>query len=1264
MGRVEPGDGAHPPATSDATRDGNGHVRHRHGIERPGELELDAAIGLRRILEALPVIAWVADDAGRFVAANGRWTEYTATAPSTRLARNVDLSVHPDDQQGLVAAWRQSLRTRASLETSIRLLRHDRVFRWHLIRAVPFESDDGRQLWIGTSTDIDDERAEGVRRTLVAEAATRLDASLEVEETVAALVELVVPTLADSCRVELTPATTPVSRRGGDDDDHGDGVLGHAAPSPASGHQGRAARRGPSAARTIVLTLAAQGQALGWVHLGRDGARPAFTNAERSTATEVARHAALALLNARLYEQERDARQRAEVAGNRTRRLFRLTRALSRAASPDEVAQLALRHGRAALAAPRGYLFVRSADGLAIERLAMAGYPAEEAQDWAHLPLGLDRPITHAARTGEEQWVEDMGEFRRHFPPRGDASSPGTRATVALPLVAEGRTLGVLGFSWTAHRDIPEDERGLARAISGLVAQALHRLALLRAREDLLADLETQHARLMTVVRQLPGGVVLADATGRVLLANAQAGRILGSTPVRGVPIASLPLGSRREDGTAYEPGAWPLERALAMGEAVENELMEVTHPDGTRRALLASAAPIRDRAGEIEAAVVTFSDITERRNADANEQYLAEATVLLASSLDPDDALAQLASLAVPRVADWCSIEVVDDEGGFRQVAVAHPDPAKAELGRALRHRFPIDPDGAVGTPAVVRSGVPQLVTEIPAELVDSIRMSDDMRSVVDGLQLRSYMCVPLRARGTIFGAITFVGAESGRRFGEADLTFAERLADRAATAMDNARLYREADRFRRMVEAEADVVLLFDPETLRVSYANRGAVVALGRTAHEIMASSVFELFEDLDAARLRSYIDPILAGRSDRRTILLALRGAGGPTPVELLVQGVNLPGTPPSVLAIARDVSERIESQARLRRLAEAEHARAAELNAVIRAMGDGVLACAADGTVTLSNPAADRLVGGVPIERYADLLLMFDDASSAPAIGSRGGPAELRLRGQDERWLELTTYPIGRLPGGGERETIVMLRDITEVRLSQAVRDTFVGVLSHELRTPVTTIFGGAKILARENRLAEEERRAIFTDIHLEAERLHRLVEDVIALTRFGEDGGDVGSEPVLLQRILPTIVRSEETRWPGATFHVSLPPGIPTVIADPTYVEQVLRNLLSNAAKYGGDGVVVQILVTEGPDEVSVRILDDGPGIAPDEADRVFDLYFRSPRTAARVSGAGIGLFVCARLVRAMGGRVWAAARDGGGAEFGFVLRRMDEESA
>src|SRR4029077_16325165 len=270
----------------------------------------------------------------------------------------------------------------------------------------------------------------------------------------------------------------------------------------------------------------------------------------------------------------------------------------------------------------------------------------------------------------------------------------------------------------------------------------------------------------------------------------------------------------------------------------------------------------------------------------------------------------------------------------------------------------------------------------------------------------------------------------------------------------------------------------------------------------------------------------------------TVMAEYQLAGGRSiSVEIVLQRVRLPNGADGIVAIARDVRDRIEVQVRLQRLAQAEHARAAELNAVIRAMGEAVVVCGADGRTVLANPAAEKLMPDIASQTYQDVLGLLNDPNGpAPRLGAREGPVELAVSADPDRWFELTTYPVTvgiGLAAAGD-ETILVIRDVTDARRREAIRETFIGVLSHELRTPVTTIFGGAKLLAREqSTLDEDTRRGIFRDIYDEAERLQRLVEDVVAMNRFSDEDGEIGWEPVLIQRLLPTIAQSEESRWPG-----------------------------------------------------------------------------------------------------------------------------------
>ncbi|HET9850944.1 MAG TPA: ATP-binding protein [Candidatus Limnocylindrales bacterium] len=341
----------------------------------------------------------------------------------------------------------------------------------------------------------------------------------------------------------------------------------------------------------------------------------------------------------------------------------------------------------------------------------------------------------------------------------------------------------------------------------------------------------------------------------------------------------------------------------------------------------------------------------------------------------------------------------------------------------------------------------------------------------------------------------------------------------------------------------------------------------------------------------------------------------------------------------------------------------ERAHGAALNAIISAIGEGIVVVDRGGAVTLANRTARRMLRPFGETSLETIFRRFDRAENLRSRLARG-PVQARLVDATQRWLEIASYPVeaagpaGPAPGG----QILVLRDVTTAREREQARDAFIGMLSHELRTPITTIYAGSKLLARDRGLPDEVRRGIVEDIHSESERLHRLVEDVVALTRFGEGALEVGSEPVLLQRILPAVARSEEGRWPGGSIIVRLESDLPPVSGDATYVEQVVRNLLTNAMKYGGPGAPATIEARTGHDEVVVRVLDHGPGFPNDEAESLFRLYYRSPGVSRKVSGSGVGLYVCARLIDAMGGRVWALNRPEGGAEFGFALRVMAEE--
>jgi signal transduction histidine kinase len=215
------------------------------------------------------------------------------------------------------------------------------------------------------------------------------------------------------------------------------------------------------------------------------------------------------------------------------------------------------------------------------------------------------------------------------------------------------------------------------------------------------------------------------------------------------------------------------------------------------------------------------------------------------------------------------------------------------------------------------------------------------------------------------------------------------------------------------------------------------------------------------------------------------------------------------------------------------------------------------------------------------------------------------------------------------------------------------QEAFLGVLSHELRTPVTTIYGGAQILATRD-LPDSRRRALAADVGTEAERLYRIVEDLVALLR--TERGDLrpAREPVAVGRLIATAVEYELGRNPRLRIRYLGASDAAAEEADEALLGHIVRNLLDNAIRYTAEGATIEVVVDIEGDEVVVRFLDQGP--EPGDADRRD--HIDPADTRAGLSGGGLGLFAAARLLQAMNGRSWARPRPGGGAEFGFALRR------
>src|SRR5437764_10419203 len=267
------------------------------------------------------------------------------------------------------------------------------------------------------------------------------------------------------------------------------------------------------------------------------------------------------------------------------------------------------------------------------------------------------------------------------------------------------------------------------------------------------------------------------------------------------------------------------------------------------------------DRSGEVVKWFGSNTDMHDQKRAEEAQRFPVEAGAALASALDYRKTLAAVARLAVPRIADWSRVDVLED-GKLRTVAVEHVDAHKIELALELGRRYPEREDAQQGPPQVARSGESELVTEISEERLAELATDDLHLGLVRELGFQSYMCVPLTTHGRTFGVISFVAAESGRRYGPADLALAEELARRAGTAIENAQLYREVEeraQAARVLETVGDGVFLVDQDGI-VRLWNHAAETITGSSRQDIVGRRLEEVLPGWEAVTARTETLPL--------------------------------------------------------------------------------------------------------------------------------------------------------------------------------------------------------------------------------------------------------------------------------------------------------------------------------------------------------------------------------------------------------------------
>ena len=321
--------------------------------------------------------------------------------------------------------------------------------------------------------------------------------------------------------------------------------------------------------------------------------------------------------------------------------------------------------------------------------------------------------------------------------------------------------------------------------------------------------LEHERARLGAVLQQMPVGVVIADASGAIEFVNQRAVEILGQprssaeAGAAGFPVYDEERLGQTEGEAPFGEEKTPLRRALA-GETVFGHPSVYRREDGRSINLRISARTLRGADAAMSGAVLVFVDVTEEKRAEDQERLLAGVGAYLGRSLDYERTLETLVWMAVPRLADWCVVDVIDDEStSLRRAAAAHVDESCIDLLYETKRRYPYQRASVSGVANVIETGQTRVFNGITQEGMLAGGVPPGEVEMVMRIGISSSIIAPLRAHGRSLGAITFGRRTSACPFDDHEVRLAEDLAYRAAFAIDNARLYHAELQARRQLDA-----------------------------------------------------------------------------------------------------------------------------------------------------------------------------------------------------------------------------------------------------------------------------------------------------------------------------------------------------------------------------------------------------------------------------------------------------------------------------
>jgi PAS domain S-box-containing protein len=418
-----------------------------------------------------------------------------------------------------------------------------------------------------------------------------------------------------------------------------------------------------------------------------------------------------------------------------------------------------------------------------------------------------EHPAARVIRSGEAELLAEMSpELLRTFAHGSEHArfmiENGYRSAIVAPLSARGRTLGALSTLRLGDSQ-PYDKEDLE-----LVRELARRAALAIDNAQLFRDVQSVEQRLEAVLSNLAEAITVVDVAGRTVFANQTALDLLGLHSAEELARAEPGEMMSRfvvlsESGEELDLDAMPARRLFRGEPAPALLVRSIVRETGEERWLMVRASPILDpETARIVYAANVLEDVTQVKRAQLAEAFMAQASRVLATSLDYGETLQRIARLATGELADWCAVDVLGERGQLERVAVHHNDPEKLALAQQLDRAYRPTLDEPGGVPEVIRTGEAQIFNDITAQELESYARDEEHLRLLRQMGTRDVIIVPLAAPARTLGALTLVSSHGGRRLLDADLGVAVRLGRRAGTAVESARLYTERSRIARVLQ------------------------------------------------------------------------------------------------------------------------------------------------------------------------------------------------------------------------------------------------------------------------------------------------------------------------------------------------------------------------------------------------------------------------------------------------------------------------------